>query len=364
MRLIECHRVLKDTGSLYLHCDPTMSHYLKLLLDCIFEEKNFKNEIIWRRKKGISTSITLSTCHDVIFFYTKSNDFTYNQQFEKYDEEYIKKTYNKQDERGKYRIHDVVASPNLGGTSPRYAYKGFIPKTRWLIKESSLLELEKNNKIIWSKNDVPYRKLYLNERKGNPLQDIWYDLNNVQGSERVGYPTQKPLKLLERIIKASTNPGDVVLDPFCGCATACVAAEKLNRQWVGIDVSEKAQELVLVRLKNEVTQTTLKDWNKKVINTGRLPVRSDLEYEELPNVEVKTLLYNEQGGVCNGCKQDFRKENLERDHILPQVKGGSDHVSNLQLLCGYCNRVKGDRPMEYLLKVLNETLQETKYCSY
>ena len=313
MRLIECHRVLKDTGSLYLHCDPTMSHYLKLLLDCIFREKNFRNEIVWGYQRWTGATQHFQRMHDTILFYSASPINIFNM---------LKEAYSNKSKHKAARVTKIT--------------------------------------------DVGLEQDYTSDTsRMKAMRDVW-DISylNSQAKERVGYPTQKPLALLERIIKASTNEGDVVLDPFCGCATACVAAEKLGRQWIGIDISEKAQELVLVRLKNEVVQTNLKDWGKKVINTGGFPVRTDLEYETLPPVEVKTSLYKEQAGVCKGCEQHFRKENLEIDHIMPQVKGGSDHVSNLQLLCGYCNRVKGDRPMEYLLKVLNETLQETKYCSY
>ena len=375
MRLIECYRVLKDTGSLYLHCDPTMSHYLKLLLDCIFGEKFFRNEIIWRRTSSMAKGSQFQAKEwgsntDTILFYATSEKTCLHPLQSITKEEAIRK-FPKINERGeRYNTATPLYRPLSMGERPNlcYQWKGFQnphPSGWRLSKKRLEEEFEKGNIVI--NGERIERRSYLKDYGGVPVGNLWAEseLNiGSQSQERVGYPTQKPLALLERIIKASTNPGDIVLDPFCGCATACVASEKLNRQWIGIDVSKKAQELVLVRLKKEVMQTTLRDWSKKVINTGGIPVRSDLKYEKLPNVEVKTLLYGWQEGVCKGCEQHFRKENLEIDHIMPQIKGGSDDISNLQLLCGYCNRVKGSRPMEYLVQVLNETIKESKYCSY
>ena len=265
--------LLADDGSIYVHCDYRVNSYIRLIMDEIFGKNNFRNEIIWRRKKGTSTSITLSNSHDLIYFYTNSKKYFYEQQYENYDEEYIKKTYNKEDEKGRYRIHDLVASPNLGGNSPRYDYKGFIPKTRWLISKENLLKLEAENKIIWSNNNVPYRKLYLHERKGNPLQDIWYNINNIQyGEEAVNYPTQKPEKLLERIIKASSNEGDVVADFFCGSGTMGAVAEKLGRKWIMSDLGKFSIHTTRKRMIN--VQRRLKTEGKgfrafEILNLGK-----------------------------------------------------------------------------------------------
>ena len=199
---------------------------------------------------------------------------------------------------------------------------------------------------IWKEDgklqNLETRAKYL--KRGKIPEDYWIDIpsgGHISPKERTGYPTQKPLALLERIIKASSNEGDLVLDPFCGCATTCVKAQHLNRKWIGIDIEKQAAELLVQRLSDDA------GFFKDFIHTKQIPQRTDIE-KVLPSRSVKERLYKTQAGKCNGCFKDFDIFNLEVDHIIPKSKGGGDYYENYQLLCGNCNRVKGNRPMEYL----------------
>ena len=199
---------------------------------------------------------------------------------------------------------------------------------------------------------MPRYKRYLDEMPGIPLQDQWTDINPIQSQskERIGYPTQKPLALLERIIEASSNPGGVVLDPFCGCATACVAAEKLGRKWVGIDLSSRAVELVNMRLR-EFMGSLFHD--RLVTARTDIPRRTDIE-APLPYRQNKHVLFGMQEGRCNGCRTEFPFRQFEVDYLVPRSRGGADYLENLQLLCAHCNRTKGDREQAYLIARLRE----------
>ena len=203
----------------------------------------------------------------------------------------------------------------------------------------------------------PRLKRYLNEMPGNVVDNVWTDIPpiNSQAKERIGYPTQKPLALLERIIKASSNEGDMVLDPFCGCATACVAAELLGRQWIGIDISPKAVDLVKERLR-QPSPLGIGALYYRMLVTDRtdIPQRTDIDAPKNYR-QNKHILFGQQEGVCAGCKIDFLFKIFEVDHKIPRTRGGTDHLENLQLLCPNCNRVKGNRPMEYLISQLAST---------
>jgi len=253
-RLVELHRVLKPTGSLYLHCDPTASHYLKILLDAIFDAEQFRNEIIWQRTNVHSDSKTWSNVSDTIFFYTKSGRFTWNPVYLPHSEEYLDSKYRYHDPDGRLYTLDNMTSPN-----PRpnmmYEWKGHAsPPNGWRYSKETMAKLDAEGRIWYpsDKSKRPRLKRYLDEMPGRLLGNVWTDINpiNSQAQERLGYPTQKPVALLERIIQVSSNPGDVVLDPFCGCGTAIVAAHKLGRKWIGIDITHLSIALQKYRLKD------------------------------------------------------------------------------------------------------------------
>ncbi len=235
-RLVELHRVLKPTGSLYLHCDPTASHYLKIVLDTIFDPRNFRSELIWKRTAAHSDTRQgrkeYGRIHDSIFYYTKSQSWTWNPVYLKYDEAYLDSAYRHTEEGTgrRYRLDNLTAAKPGGDTL--YEWHGVRPYTGryWAYSRAKMEQFEKDGRLVYSKSGIPQYKRYLDEMPGVALQDLWTDITPTAGNERLGYPTQKPLALLERIIEASSNPGDTVLDPFAGCGTTIAAAEKLGRR--------------------------------------------------------------------------------------------------------------------------------------
>ena len=299
-RLLEMKRILKDTGSIYLHCDTTMSHYLKLVMDAIFGKQNFRNEIVWcYTGPGSPKMRQFNRKHDTLFWYSNGDIWVFNRD----DIRIPHKQLNTN------RKGAMVAEALTREERDAYLQRGKVPETWW--------------------------------SKFSPVGRIH--------SERTGYPTQKPLSLLDRIIKASSNKGDVIFDPFCGCATTLVAADRLQRDWIGIDISEKAAELVVERIRAD------QGLFENIINRTDIPKRTDLG--DIPRYnapENKTQLYGEQSGYCNGCGTHFEKQHLEVDHIIAENVGGTDHIENLQLLCSHCNRVKGERGQEYLISRLNK----------
>jgi len=252
-RLIELQRVLKPTGSLYLHCDPTASHYVKLVLDQIFGPTNFRNEIIWRRTNAKSLAFTrLASNHDIVLRYSKSDKSLWNPQYKEHNPDYVRNFYRYvEPETGRrYQLADLT-NPNRNRPNLTYEFLGMTRVWRWT--KERMQEAYKKGLVVQSKpGAVPRLKRYLDEQEGTSIDDIWDDIPPIQSqaSERLGYETQKPLTLLERIIKATSNEGDLVLDPFCGCGTALVAAQKLNRRWIGIDITHLAITLMRNRLRD------------------------------------------------------------------------------------------------------------------
>ena len=257
-RLVELHRVLKPTGSLYLHCDPTASHYLKIILDTIFDARNFRNEIIWQRTtaKALMTR-RLPSDHDVLLSSQKSDAATWNGDavFRAYDlndlDEKTASKYTQRDPDGRlYQLTDLT-NPNPDRPNLTYEFMGVTKVWRWT-RERMQAAYDAGLVIQPRPGAVPRLKRYLDEQRGKPMGDVWTDIPpiNSQAAERLGYPTQKPLALLDRIIQASSSPGDLVLDPFCGCGTAVAAAHKLGRRWVGIDITHLAITLQKYRLQS------------------------------------------------------------------------------------------------------------------
>ena len=319
-RIIEMYRVLKDTGSLYLHCDPTASHYLKVVMDEIFGRDNFKNEIVWHYRRWTGKAKKFQSLHDIILFYTKSDEYTFNELFRQTTEGQIKKHTKGWDRNsviidGKRQAQLIIYDKD---------------KVEYAVKNGTL-------------DLSAFARIIENDNLETKESDVWTDINilNSQSKERTGYPTQKPLSLLHRIIKSSSNEGDIVFDPFCGCATTCVAAQQLGRKWIGIDIEKQAANILVKRLSDDAGMF------KDFVNTTIVPQRTDVTIAE-PTKPIKESLYKKQKGFCNGCKAQFEIRNLEIDHIIPKSKGGGSYYENYQLLCGDCNRKKGNRNMEYL----------------
>lgn len=267
-RLVEMHRVLKPTGSLWLHCDPTMSHYLKVMLDAIFGAANFRNEIVWQRtgSKGLMTR-RLPTNHDVILGYQQSDAATWHPEaaFIAYDHDDLPgKTASKYSQRDpdgrRYELKDIT-NPNPDRPNLTYEFMGVTKVWRWT-RERMQAAYDEGLIVQSGPGRVPRVKKYLDEQRGLPLSDVWSDIAplNSQAAERLGYPTQKPIALLERILRLATSEGDVVLDPFCGCGTTIDAAIKMKRNWLGVDITYIAVGLIQARLKDTYGEVIAKTY--------------------------------------------------------------------------------------------------------
>ena len=289
VRLLEMKRLLKEQGSIYLHCDPNAGAYLKLLLDSVFGRSNFRNEIIWCYSGGGYVRRQFHRKHDTVYFYSKSDSWTFNC--------------------------DDIRIPHSDKSVARYKSGNYKGHGKHNADTSVYLKRGKVPESWWT-GIVPIRS---------------------QFKENTGYPTQKPLALLERIVKASSNEGDTVFDPFCGCATTLVAAQRLTRKWIGCDISPKAVNLV-----NERISETHPLFS--AINPDELPNRTDTK--RIPNYKKQGhLLYGMQEGICGGCNIHFPYGGMSIDHKHPQSKGGTDELKNLHMLCMRCNSSKGDKTM-------------------
>jgi DNA modification methylase len=353
-RLVELRRVLKPTGSLYLHCDPTASHYLKILCDAILGKDNFLAEIIWKRSSAHNDAKQgrkqPGRIHDIILLYSKTGDWTWNWLYTEYDEEYTDSFYKHiEPETGRrYRLGDITAP---GGADPakRNPHYQFLGVTRyWRYSKQKMEKLYQQGRIIQTKpGTVPAYKRYLDEMKGVSLQDMWTDISPIpaQSAERLGYPTQKPVALLERIIQASSNPGETVLDPFCGCGTTIDAAEKLGRKWIGIDVTQLATSLIKSRLRDTYGRQI------EIVTVGEpttpneaavLAEQEKYQFQWWALGLVSARPVEQKKGADHGIdgKILFRDDlNAARpEQIILQVKGGKTGVKDVRDLRGVLDR--------------------------
>ncbi|MBX7141029.1 MAG: restriction endonuclease [Chitinophagales bacterium] len=345
IRIYYMHKLLKDTGSFYLHCDPTMSHYLKLVCDLIFGEKNFRNEITWKRTGAHSDAkqgrIGFGNVVDIILFYTMSEKVTFNPQYLEHDERYVESTYKYKDANGRrYRLDNLTGPGGAAKGNPFYEFLGV--KRYWRYSKEKMQKLFEEGRIIQTKaGNVPAYKRYLDESKGVEANNIWIDIPPLQFSdaEKLGYPTQKPVALLERIIKASTNEGDLVADFFCGCGTTIDAAEGLNRKWIGADISHLAIALIDKRLKKRYPGSqhkyTIKGFPKDIESAHALAEAKGgrMDFQEW------VIEYLLDDGVLNQKKTSdggwdgyitFDNEESKKEFVLIEVKSGNVNVKNLR----------------------------------
>lgn len=388
VRVLAMHRVLKSTGSIYIHVDDTAQAYVKAMMDAIFGRGNFRNEIVWNRSGGKSDSKRWGRVHDVLLYYTKDyRRFTWNQQYQPLDPEYVNKTYRYDDGdgRGLYRRLPLHAAGVTQTGDSGKKWRRYDPSTHnrhWAIPSKGIMHqyiiehgiipgwpgayatipdkldaLDQHDLMVHSISYLPEIKTYLAATKGIAASDFISDIPMASGKEKTGYPTQKPLALYERIIKASSNEGDVVMDPFAGCATTCVAAERLGRGWIGIDLNKPAREVILKRLRVETTKSMA--WGKKVRTPSSPPRRTDKGEEAAPELvlvsprprspklsarELRGQLIIRDGKKCQGCGWiPHRDVYLEVDHRQPKSRNGRDDMHNRVLLCSPCNGIKSNR---------------------
>ena len=397
VRLLEMRRILRDDGSLYLHIDHTAHAYTKAMLDAIFGAKNFRNEIVWKRTSSHNRARRWGPIHDTLLFYTVGPKFTWNRNVLPLGKDYVDRFYRHKDKRGRYRFSDLTG-PGLRYGDTGQSWQGVDPSERgrhwgvppdralppWFVfpkgyssmtARERLDVLEAQGLVDWPDIDdgMPQFKRYLGKHSGMPLQDMILDVRplSAKSPENTKYHTQKPLVLYERIITASSNPGDIVLDPFCGCATTPIAAERLGRQWIGMDIWDSAYQMVSDRMAEErmVSKQTAPRPGQQAFNATihyetTPPPRTDADeipvpdlrlriqrpkepWQMLTNREVRTVLGKAQevDGLigCAGCGRKLEGEFMELDHLQPKAEGGENHLLNRILLCRPCNGRKSNQ---------------------
>lgn len=353
-RLVELRRVMKDSASIYLHCDPTASHYLKMLMDAVFGPQNFRNEIIWKRKAGRGetnvAAIRFGVSHDVILFYSKTKDASFHRQVRASNERYIESKFTHTDENGRrYRLDNITSPsyrPNLV-----YEYKGHKPpKNGWAVSRERMEEMDTEGRLYIPDDPAKriQRKRLLDELEGETVDTLWDDIApiNSQAKERLGYPTQKPVALLQRILDASSVEGNIVLDPFCGCGTTISAAQRMNRRWIGIDITHLAIGLIKSRLRDEFGDTISAAY-RVVGEPTTLDDAEELAKEDQYQFQWWALglvgaRRNEKKGAHQGIdgKLLFHDEGAggETKQVILSVKAGKLHAEHVRDLRGVLER--------------------------
>jgi len=352
VRLVELHRVLKPTGSLYLHCDPTASHYIKLLLDAVFGHKRFLSEIVWKRTGAHSSAKRPGPSHDILFLYSKSENYVWNPIVTAHDPKYIQSHYTQKDIDGRIWQPDNLTAMGIRKGSSGQPWRGFDVAAKgnhWKFTIEKLEQLDAEGKIYWPPSGGwPRYKRYLDEVKGIFIQDLWTDIPpiNAQAKERLGYPTQKPEGLLERIINLSSNEGDLVLDPFCGCGTALNVAERLKRRWIGIDITHLAITLIKKRLHDsfgpDLAPYEVIGEPADILSAEALALtnRHQFEWWALGRVEARPA-QDKKKGADSGIDGviHFNDDNSGKyKRVLIQVKSGGVKAGDIRDLKGVLDR--------------------------
>jgi site-specific DNA-methyltransferase (adenine-specific) len=362
-RLLWMKPILKNHGSIYLHCDPTASHYIKVMMDGIFGHQNFRNEIIWKRTSAHSDSKKWGGVHDTILFYSKSDKFRWNPVYLPHDEEYVKRAYRFTDARGVYRQHEIIRTASMG---PRpnlaYEYKGYTPQWGWRTIKPKLEALDADNRIGWSKSGRPFLKRYLHEQKGNAITDIIMDIPPVgsMSKARLGYPTQKPKALLKRIIEASSNPGDTIFDPFCGCGTTIYATQELGqRTWIGCDIAVLAIKLIKGELLEEYRLAEGSDFTVtgipvSVESARELFKKDPLQFQHWAVEHMKGFVNSKMSGDRGIDGRIYYQTDSGLRSLIISVKGGKLKATDIRDLNGTVS-VTGDADMGGLISLEKPT---------
>ena len=373
IRLLELERVLKPTGSIYLHCDPKASHYLKIVMDAVFGEDNFKSEVVWYRGGSRGGLRTWGPNHSTLLFYTGLVRHRWNRVPMDYDPEYWMQYFTYEDERGRFRTVSLMGEGMRGHLSTDW--RGVNPADigrHWAVPLRSLRNAYPNRDdldglspqqkldllddaglIYWpTRGRVPRHKQYADQSEGARVQDVITNILNMTRTESTGWPRQMPVRLVDLIIRVSSNPGDLVLDPFCGSGTTCIAAENLGRDWIGIEQVYEAEKVLHDRLEHELDNSWPADEGDWQLSVKRyMPIRTDIKGSE-SRIDLRVtrqLLHARQSGRCNGCEHSAPLHFLTIDRVDPaESEADVANPDKLQLLCHACKTLKGNHNMDYL----------------